>query len=422
MMIFQPATRKKTFLRLAIDGPSGGGKSFTVLRIASALSRLIEKETGTPGRIAAIDTEAGSLSKYAGDSPDGIPFAFDVLELSHHAPSSYSSAIGSAAQYGYDILIIDSLSHAWTGVDGALEQVTKAQAKSRGGNSFTAWKDVTPQHQALVESILRAPMHVLATLRTKTEYVLEPDDKGRMVPRKVGLAPVQRAGIEYEFDIVCDISQEHALTVSKTRCPAIDGIAPIIKPGATFAEPIWQWLRGGVEVDASYYAPRPEEIAAAEKAAEAKLSPEERKRRKIERAAAKRAEVQAEQVGGTTETPSPQVTPGPLAGETPPKDPGIIRPANGETVLDCTTYADEDRAPEWQRDRIKLLIDRLGDDGRSGREPHEYLSLCLRKRGIGALAGITHGQASELITSLQDRLDKLDAATAFDVKNGELAT
>lgn len=238
-MSFKPATRTRARARVAIDGPAKAGKSFTALRLAHAIG----------GRIAAVDTEFGSLSKYAGAAPDGEgPFAFDVLELTQFAPTSYIAAIHDAERAGYQVLVIDSLSHAWVGEGGILDQADRKQ----GGNSFTKWADLTPQHRKLVDAILATPMHVIATMRSKQEYVLEPDAKGKMVPRKVGLAPVQREGMEYEFDLLCSVDQEHTLRVSGSRCPGMDG-AIGLKPGAAFFRPYVEWL--GLGVDAPTPAP-----------------------------------------------------------------------------------------------------------------------------------------------------------------------
>lgn len=230
---FQRATKKRARCRMAIIGPSGSGKTYTALTIASHLGQ----------RVALIDTERGSASKYAGQ------FAFDVLELETFDPRVYVQGIRDAGGAGYDVLVIDSLSHAWAGKDGALEQVDKAKARTQSGNSFAAWRDVTPMHNALVDAILQCPCHVIATMRAKTEYVLETDGRGRQVPRKVGMAPVQRDGVEYEFDVVADMDLDHNLIVSKTRCPALDA-AVVNKPGEDVARMLVAWLTDGTETPA----------------------------------------------------------------------------------------------------------------------------------------------------------------------------
>jgi len=249
MAMFAPATRRKLKLRLALCSPAGYGKSYTGLVFAAALAKA--GGNGHPLKIAAIDTEHGALSKYAGQIVvDGTAPTFDVCELQHFAPSAYTAAIREAAASGYGVLIIDSLSHAWSGVGGALAQVD--QKSAAGGNSFTAWKDVTPQHNELVEAILAYPGHIIATMRTKMEYVLEEEDrKGRkvMVPKKIGMKPVQREGMDYEFDIVADMDESHTLIVGKTRCPAIDG-QRVVKPGPEFLTPVIRWLDEGVDAPA----------------------------------------------------------------------------------------------------------------------------------------------------------------------------
>ena len=242
MSMFTPAKRYQLKLRMALCGPSGSGKSYSALRFAFALG----------AKVAAIDTEHGALSKYQGLNPDGVPWHFDVLELSHYAPTNYTAAIKEAGRLGYDAIIIDSLSHAWEGAGGALDQIDK-----KGGNKFTAWKDVTPQHRGMVDAILGAPLHVIATMRTKTEYVLETNEKGKSVPVKVGTQPVQRAGMEYEFDVVADMDLSHVLTVSKTRCPAIDQEV-VSQPSAHWLTPVVEWLGVGRAVEAPKAKPESE--------------------------------------------------------------------------------------------------------------------------------------------------------------------
>lgn len=232
MSMFTPAKRDQLKLRMALCGPSGSGKSYSALRFAFALG----------AKVAAIDTEHRALSKYQGLNPDGVQWNFDVLELAHYAPTNYTAAIKEAGRLGYDVIIVDSLSHAWEGAGGALDQIDK-----KGGNKFTAWKDVTPQHRGMVDAILGAPLHVIATMRTKTEYVLETNEKGKTVPVKIGTQPVQRVGMEYEFDVVADMDLSHVLTVSKTRCPAIDQEV-VSQPSAHWLAPVVEWLGAGSPV------------------------------------------------------------------------------------------------------------------------------------------------------------------------------
>lgn len=236
--MFKKATRQKLKLRMAIDGPAGAGKTFTALRFAFCAGK----------RVAVINSESGAVEKYLGLAPDGIPFDFEICTLDDFAPNRFTEAIMAAGREKFDCVVIDSLSHAWAGSGGALELKDK-----QGGNSFAAWRLITPLHNQLVESILRSPCHVFATMRSKTEYVLETDDRGRSIPKKVGMAPVQRAGVEYEFDIYASLDADHFLTVTKSRCPEVDGLV-VPKPGAGFMEPVIRWLNEGSEIPASAFA------------------------------------------------------------------------------------------------------------------------------------------------------------------------
>lgn len=247
---FKKVNRSKIRLRMTLCGPAGSGKSYTALRIASALAHFIKRDTGKDARIAAIDTEHGSLAKYAGTVEDGLePWDWSNIDLDDFSPTTYTSLVKAAEDAGYDILVIDSLTHAWTGAGGALEQVDRLKAASRSGNAFTdGWRNVTPMHNAMVEQILSSKCHVIATMRAKMEYVMEQNERGQTVPKKIGMGPIQRQGMEYEFDVVADIEQStHAVTVSKSRCSAIDGMV-VTKPGAMLASTIWNWLNSGVEV------------------------------------------------------------------------------------------------------------------------------------------------------------------------------
>lgn len=226
-MTFAKASKKKIRLRLALVGPSGSGKTYTALRIAAGLGK----------RVCVIDTEAGSASLYAD------AFAFDVLELATFSPETYVRAIEAADAAGYDVIVIDSLTHAWTGKEGALEQVDAAAARSKG-NSYVAWRSVTPMHNALIDAMLHSKAHLIATMRAKTEYVMEEDGRGKKTPRKIGMAPIQRDGMEYEFTLVADLDYDHRFVVSKTRCAALDG-AVITKAGEDVASLLLAWLDSG---------------------------------------------------------------------------------------------------------------------------------------------------------------------------------
>jgi hypothetical protein len=215
---------------MALIGVAGSGKTYTALSIARHLGK----------RVAVLDTERGSASKYSD------VFEFDVMEPETFSPQTYIDAIAAAEEAGYDVLIIDSLSHAWTGKEGALDQVDRAARRNQSGNTFGAWRDVTPRHNAMVDAIIGARLHIIATMRAKTDYVQEKNDKtGKTSVRKVGMAPVQRDGLEYEFDVVADLDQDNNLIVGKTRCPALAGTV-VNKAGREIASKLNAWLEDGV--------------------------------------------------------------------------------------------------------------------------------------------------------------------------------
>lgn len=234
---FVKATKFRARLRLVIEGLAKSGKTKTSLKIAAELGRLLLHREP---RIALIDSEWNSALKYADE------FDFDHLPLDSFSPDTYTEALALAEEEGYDVCIIDSLSHEWIGKDGALALVDQAAKRSQSNNQFFAWRDVTPMHNALIEAILRSKMHIIATLRLKPEYIIEPDGKGKLVPRKVGLAPVQREGLDYDFDIIAKMTRQHEMIIDETRCSELDG--RIFKhPGAEVAEILARWLSTGAE-------------------------------------------------------------------------------------------------------------------------------------------------------------------------------
>ncbi|HDS1729146.1 ATP-binding protein [Pseudomonas putida] len=202
--MFKKAERKQAKLRLALAGPSGSGKTFSALLMAKGLG----------GRIAVIDTEHGSASLYA-DIAD-----FDVLELhAPYSPERYAEAITAAEQAGYGVLIIDSYSHEWTGSGGCLESNEKLAHQKFKGNTWAAWNETTPRHRKLTDKILTSPLHIICTMRSKTETV---QGEGKKVI-KLGMKSEQRDGTDYEFTVVLDITHDgHAAIASKDRTKLFD--------------------------------------------------------------------------------------------------------------------------------------------------------------------------------------------------------
>ena len=227
--LFKKATRKQAKIKLAITGASGSGKTFSALRMAQGLSG------GKP--VAVIDTENGSASLYSDR------FGFDVLDLSPpFSHDKFVEAINAAQEAGYEVLVIDSASHFWEGI---LDY--KSKLDSRGGNSYTNWAEAGAKFKGILDAVLQSKMHVICCLRSKMDHVIE-DNGGRKTIRKVGLAPIMRDGIEYEFTVVFDVAMDHNASASKDRTGLFaDKIAQITEQtGKTIVE----WLGSGEAVAA----------------------------------------------------------------------------------------------------------------------------------------------------------------------------
>ncbi len=229
-MAFKKAERKKAKLRLALCGPSGSGKTYSALRLAA----------GIGGDIALIDTENGSGSLYSSLCE------YDVDEITPpFTVDKYIAKIKEAESAGYNVLIIDSLSHAWAGQGGLLEEVDKRNK----GNSFAAWRDVTPMHNKLIDTILQSKLHIIVTMRSKTAYEIEKDEKGKAVPVKKGMAPIQRDGLEYEFTVVLDLdNKKHVAEAGKDRTGLFDGKIDV--PTEETGRMLKTWLESGIDVPA----------------------------------------------------------------------------------------------------------------------------------------------------------------------------
>ena len=194
------AERVKSKLRLGLSGPAGSGKTMSALKVAK----------GIGGPVCLIDTERGSGDLYAN------LYEYSIISLEPpFKPDILIDAIHAAEKAGFSVIIIDSLSHFWNDEGGILDQADKMQ--NSGKNRFTLWADLTPQHRRLVNSLLNSPKHIIGTMRSKQEYAMETDEKGKASVKKLGLAPVQREGMEYEFTVFFDISQDHYAKVTKDR-------------------------------------------------------------------------------------------------------------------------------------------------------------------------------------------------------------
>lgn len=257
-MAFQEAERTQLYLRCALFGPSGSGKTMTALRIAKGIA----DKMGC--RFAVIDTEARSASKYADR------YRFVVDDLTNKTIDGYIASMRDAARAGYRVLVIDSLSHAWRELT---EEVDRIASKSTTHNSFQAWGKVSPKQKALVEAILNFPGHIIATMRSKTEWCIGAGKDGKMSPEKVGLAPEQGKGIEYEFDMLVELNQQHQGVVTKDRTGKFQD-DEIDRPGEEFGIALYDWLSAGAAEHPKAIAATPPPAAEKPKAGNAKEKPQ----------------------------------------------------------------------------------------------------------------------------------------------------
>ena len=239
---FTEATKEQAKARVALAGPTGSGKTWTGMVLATVFSG--------GEQFAVIDTERGSASKYVG------PFKFHRLNMYEYDPRDLIKAIGAADKRGFPCLMVDSLSRFWSGKSGMLELVDNSAKRNYAGNSFGGWKDARPIENDMIEAMLGYSGHLIVTMRTKTAYEVTKNDRGQVIPVKIGLQPEQRQGIEYEFDIVGDMDLDNNLTVSKTRCPDLTGKV-YNRPGPDVGVVILNWLNDGAEgVSANDYRDR----------------------------------------------------------------------------------------------------------------------------------------------------------------------
>lgn len=233
------AEKRQVKLKLGIQGPSGSGKTLGSLSLV--------KNLWPDAKVLLVDTENESASLYADN------FNFDTIPLDPPFESArYESCIDYAVDNGYDVLILDSATHQWDGEGGILRRKEELDRRP-GANTWANWALFTPEHTHFIEAIKQAPIHIVATLRSKQDYVLEQNDKGKSKPVKMGMAPIQREGFEYEFTLVFDVQMDHKATVTKNRT-GLFGEKVLNLADKKVAEAIKAWLEAGKPIDV---APQP---------------------------------------------------------------------------------------------------------------------------------------------------------------------
>lgn len=243
-LTFQPATRHEAKARVAMIGPTGSGKTWTALQFARTLA-------GPDGRIGVIDTENASASLYAD--------VYDFQTAPWYPPydaAKLAAAIHDAAQQ-FDVLIVDSLTHFWQGDGGVLDMVEQEGNRQRG-NKFAGWAKGTPLWRSILDALIFAPCHVVVTMRSKMDYVQTTDGNGRAKVEKMGMAPVARNDVEYEFTIVGELDQSHRLTITKSRCSELADQVAAPHQSAKLAEVLREWLSTAVADPTPHTSPAPE--------------------------------------------------------------------------------------------------------------------------------------------------------------------
>jgi len=225
-MELRNAERKQAKIKMGLQAPSGAGKTYSALLLAYGL-------INDWSRIAVIDTENHSADLYAHLGN------YQVLAFEQpFSPERYIQAIEVCEKAGMEAIILDSISHEWEGVGGILD-IHGAMM----GNSFTNWAKVTPRHNAFVQKVLQSASHIIATIRSKQDYVLS-EKNGKMVPEKIGLKGVTREGLDYEFTIVLELDLKHQATATKDRTQLfMDKPTFVITPET--GKTIRQWCESG---------------------------------------------------------------------------------------------------------------------------------------------------------------------------------
>ena len=225
-MQLQKAQRQRAKIKMALQGPSGSGKTFSSLQVAYGLC-------GDWSKVAVIDTENGSANLYAHIGQ------YNIMELCvPHSPERYIQAIETCEKAGMQVIILDSVTHEW-------EYLLDFHA-SLQGNSFTNWSKVTPRHNAFIQRVLSSSCHIICTVRTKTDYVMN-EKNGKQVPEKVGLKSVQRDGLDYEMTLVFDLDIKNNALASKDRSGLFYG-KPEQKLSIQTGKQIAEWCNSGVPV------------------------------------------------------------------------------------------------------------------------------------------------------------------------------
>lgn len=212
-MEFKEASRTDVRMKMALAGKSGAGKTMGALKIAKGL-------VGDMKKVGVAQTEAGRAQCYLSMFP-----GFKVLEMKPpFSPDQFIKVIELAESAGLKCLIIDSASDEWAGLGGTLDIHSAASEVTR--NSFAAWKKVSPQHEAFMNKVLQANIHIICTVKKKVDYIME-NVNGKQVPKRVGTKDIAREDTEYRWIIQFDLDQDgNTAKVAKDNTGLFQGKDP----------------------------------------------------------------------------------------------------------------------------------------------------------------------------------------------------
>jgi hypothetical protein len=335
---FKPAHRSRAKARVAVFGPSASGKTLFAMRVAIAIQNMIDASKA----IGGIDTEHERINLYAEEEEfldaNGETRVRTYPMAAPYSPDHYIAAIEKAQSLGVQVMLIDSISHEWFGKGGIQQIVDEAAARQTGGNKWAGWSVGTPAHNAFVEAIMSCDMHVVCTMRSKTEWMQVGGQ-----PKKVGLGPVQREGIEYEFDAVVKLDLDHTGVVEVSRAlrhfPPGTSITADDK-GYGFTEKVWSWLMEGADREP------------AQKTEEAK---------QVEEQAAAIAEQEQKETAAAA--PAPAAEPAseePAAATAPAPEAGGGSPADTEASASDAAQAEQSAANGAAQENSKLSSGKKG--------------------------------------------------------------
>ncbi|TDN95313.1 signal recognition particle subunit FFH/SRP54 (srp54) [Salegentibacter sp. 24] len=231
-MKLKQAQRSQVKLRIGLSGPSGYGKTMSALLLAYGITQDWKK-------IAVIDTENNSASLYSHLGE------FNVLNLEEpYTPHRYIEAIKTCEDAEMEVIIVDSISHEWSGKGGCLEMHEKL------GGRFQDWAKVTPLHNQFIDALVQSKSHILVSTRRKVDYSLDKDMNGKTRVMKLGTKEIQREGLEYELTVNFEfINDNHLVKASKDRTGLFMDKPEFVINQAT-GKKLKSWCSEGVSLEA----------------------------------------------------------------------------------------------------------------------------------------------------------------------------